>query len=81
MAAGSAPSRALAAALAAVAFALVTSDIWRLADALGPLRLAVLGIASVALTVVALIVAHGLWSAQHRTAPPKGSSCSTSPQL
>lgn len=61
-------SRALAAALAAVAFALVTSDIWRLADASGPLRLAVLGIASVALTVVALIVAHGLWerSAQNR---------------
>jgi hypothetical protein len=61
-------SRALAAALAAVAFALVTSDIWRLADALAPLRLAVLGIASVALTVVALIVAHGLWerSAQDR---------------
>ncbi len=61
-------SRALAAALAAVAFALVTSDIWRLADALGPLRLAVLSIASVALTVVALIVTHGLWerSVQNR---------------
>ncbi|MEA2142388.1 MAG: hypothetical protein QOI64_818 [Solirubrobacteraceae bacterium] len=61
-------SRALATALAAVAFALVTSDIWRLADALGPFRLAVLSIASVALTVVALIVAHGLWE---RSAQPR----------
>jgi predicted Kef-type K+ transport protein len=61
-------SRALATALAAVAFALVTSDIWRLADALGPLRLAVLSISSVALTVAALIVAHGLWE---RSAQPR----------
>ncbi len=54
-------SRALGAALAAVAFALVTSDIWRIADSLGWLRLLGLSIVSLAAIVVALIAAHGLW--------------------
>jgi hypothetical protein len=54
-------SRALAAAVAAGAFALVTADIWRLALALSPLRLALLMVVSLAGTIVALIVAHGLW--------------------
>jgi hypothetical protein len=54
-------SRALAAAVGAVAFAVVTSDIWRLADALGWARLAVLTVVSIAVTVVSLIVAHDLW--------------------
>ena len=54
-------SRALAAALGAAAFALVTSDIWRLADSLGPVRLAGLTLLSVGATVVTLIVAHELW--------------------
>jgi len=54
-------SRALGAALAAVAFALVTSDIWNIADSLGWVRLLVLSLASLAALVVALIAAHGLW--------------------
>jgi hypothetical protein len=54
-------SRALGAALAAVAFALVTSDIWRIADSLDWLRLLGLSIVSLATIVVALIAAHGLW--------------------
>jgi hypothetical protein len=54
-------SRALAAAVGAVAFSLVTSDIWLLADSLGPIRLAGLTVLSVGATVVTLIVAHELW--------------------
>lgn len=55
-------SRALAAAVAAVVFALVTSDIWRLSYALGPLRLTVMTLASLTGIVVYLIVSHGLWA-------------------
>lgn len=54
-------SRALAAALGAVAFGLVQSDPWRLADALGPGRLVLLMVLSVTGTIVSLIVAHDLW--------------------
>jgi hypothetical protein len=54
-------SRALAAATAAVVFALVTSDLWVLADALNWLRLLVLTVLSVGATVVWLIVSHRLW--------------------
>jgi hypothetical protein len=54
-------SRALAAALGAAAFSLVTSDIWRLADSLDVVRLAGLTVLSVGATVVTLIVAHELW--------------------
>jgi hypothetical protein len=53
--------RALVAALGAVAFAIVTSDVWRLSDALGPVRLAALTVVSIVATVVSLIVAHELW--------------------
>jgi hypothetical protein len=54
-------SRALAAALGAAVFALVTPDIWPLADAQGSVRLIALTAVSVAATVVSLIVAHELW--------------------
>src|SRR4051794_12941243 len=54
-------SRALAAALGAAAFSLVTSDIWQLADSLGPVQLVGLTVLSVGATVVTLIVAHELW--------------------
>jgi hypothetical protein len=57
-------ARALAAATAAVAFALVTSDLWVLADALNWLRLLVLTVLSVGATVVWLIVSHRLWEAR-----------------
>jgi len=59
-------SRALAAAAAAVVFALATSDLWRLADALDWLRLLVLTVLSVGATVVWLIVSHRLWETRQR---------------
>jgi len=52
---------ARAAALAAVALALVTSDLWKLSDALDWIRLLALTVLSVGATVVTLIVAHELW--------------------
>jgi hypothetical protein len=60
-------SRALVAALAAVAFALVTPDLWRIADQLGPVRLCALTFASIAGSAVTFVVAHDLWE---RTATP-----------
>jgi hypothetical protein len=54
-------SRALVAAVAAVVFALVTSDVWRLANALGVLNLTALTVVSLVAIVVFLVVAHGLW--------------------
>jgi hypothetical protein len=53
--------RALVAAVAAGVFALVTSDIWRLAGYLGTLRLTVIGVGSVAATSVTIVIATGLW--------------------
>jgi hypothetical protein len=53
--------RALTGALAAVAFALVTSDIWRLADQLGAGRLALTGVASIATICITLVVGADLW--------------------
>jgi hypothetical protein len=54
-------SRALAAAGAAVVFALVTPDLWLLADSLDWKRLTGLSIASVVGVCATHIVAHGLW--------------------
>jgi hypothetical protein len=54
-------SRALAAAAAAVVFAVVTSDLWVLADALDWVRLLVFTVLSVGATVLWLIVSHRLW--------------------
>ena len=42
-------------------FALVTSDIWRLAYYLGPVRLTVITVGSVAATCVTIVIATGLW--------------------
>jgi hypothetical protein len=53
--------RALAVAFAAGVFALVTSDIWRLSAYLGPLRLAVIALGSVAGIAVTIVVTTGLW--------------------
>jgi hypothetical protein len=58
-------SRALAAAAAAVAFALVTSDLWALSDALDWARLTALTLLSVGATVAWLIAAHRLWEPPH----------------
>jgi len=54
-------SRALVGALAAASFGLVTSDIWRIANSLDPFRLGGLTLASLALAIVTLIAAHGMW--------------------
>jgi hypothetical protein len=62
-------TRALVAAFAAGVFALVTSDIWRLAYYLGPLRLAVIAFGSVAGTGATIMIATGLWErSPHPTA-------------
>jgi hypothetical protein len=53
--------RALAAAFAAGVFALVTSDIWRLASHLGPVRLTIIALGSVAATSITIVIATGLW--------------------
>jgi hypothetical protein len=64
-------SRALVAALTAAVFALVTSDIWRLADGLGPIRLALLTVGSVAGVVLTDRPRHGSVGtpAAHRLGP------------
>ena len=54
-------SRALVAALTAGVFALVTSDIWRLADAYGTARLAAIAVGSVLAITTTLILGAGLW--------------------
>jgi hypothetical protein len=53
--------RALAAAVAAGAYGVVTSDIWRISATIGSARLALVSAASILLTCGAVIVAHGLW--------------------
>jgi hypothetical protein len=53
--------RVLVAAFAAGVFALVTSDIWRLAEYLGPTRLTVIALGSVAGIIVTIVVTTGLW--------------------
>lgn len=54
-------SRALVAAVAAGVFALVTSDIWLLADRLEPARQGLLAVAAVAVTTTTLVVGAHLW--------------------
>jgi hypothetical protein len=53
--------RVLVAAFAAGVFALVTSDIWRLAEYLGPTRLTVIALGSVVGILVTIVVTTGLW--------------------
>jgi hypothetical protein len=54
-------TRALAAAIAAGVFALTTSDIWRLADTFGGLRLTAVGVGSVVAIAATLVIGGGLW--------------------
>ena len=54
-------SRALVAAVTAGVFALVTSDIWRLADRFGGLRLTAVAVGSVVAISATLVVGAGLW--------------------
>src|SRR3984893_17981591 len=61
--------RALVAAFAAGVFALITSDIWRLAEYLGLARLAVIAVGSVAGIIVTIMITTGLWErSPHRDA-------------
>jgi hypothetical protein len=60
-------SHAALAALGTAAFALTSQNMWSLADHMSVVRLVALLLISVALTTVALIVAHGLWE---RTSDP-----------
>jgi hypothetical protein len=53
--------RAILAAIAAVAFGLIEVEVWRIAVSLGPLRLAIAALASIAAASVTLISAHRLW--------------------
>jgi uncharacterized membrane protein len=53
--------RAMVGALAAAVFCLVTSDLWQMAADLGPVRLAIAMLGSIAAATGSLIVAHGLW--------------------
>ncbi|AGL15981.1 hypothetical protein L083_2471 [Actinoplanes sp. N902-109] len=59
-------TRALTAAVAAGVFALVTSDIWRLADDAGTIRLTGLAVAAVLAVVLTLVVGGNLWERGHR---------------
>jgi hypothetical protein len=56
--------RAMLGALAAVVFALVTSDVWRIATGLDPIRLALPTLGSITAGTVALIVGHQLWESR-----------------
>jgi hypothetical protein len=47
--------------VAAGVFALITGDVWRLADSFGWVRLAVVGVGSVVAVVVTLVVGAQLW--------------------
>ena len=58
-------SRALTAAGATGVFALITSDVWRLADAYGPVRLTAVAVAAVGAVVATLILGGGLWEHTH----------------
>jgi uncharacterized membrane protein len=54
-------SRALIGAIGVAAFAVVSSDVWRIAAQIDTTRLAVVCVATICASVATLIVAHGLW--------------------
>lgn len=59
-------TRASVTALGAAALALVTSDIWQLADALGAVRLSLITVASVLTTICTFIIGAQLWERSPR---------------
>jgi hypothetical protein len=61
-------SRALAAAMGVDIFGVASPGVWILADGLSWWRLVVIAVASVVITCVSLIAAHGLWE---RTVSPR----------
>jgi hypothetical protein len=54
-------SRALVVALGTAAFAIVASDVWKIADGLTGPRLLALAAGSIVATCVVVVLAHGLW--------------------
>ena len=54
-------TRALVGALGVAAFAVVSSDVWRIASGMAAPRLALLCVATIIVAVATLIVAHELW--------------------
>lgn len=54
-------SKALAGVLATAAFAVVNATVWKITDALGPIRQAVLAVLAVAALLAWLIIDHRLW--------------------
>jgi hypothetical protein len=60
-------SHALVAALGVAAFAVISADVWRIAASLPAPQLALVCVATIAIAVLTLIAAHGLWErATHR---------------
>ena len=72
--------RALIAAMATVAFALVTADIWRISASLDPIRLAAVTLLSIALTALSLIAVHDLWERSRSRVRPGPSPASSMPR-
>ncbi|HWA54968.1 MAG TPA: hypothetical protein VG816_12440 [Solirubrobacterales bacterium] len=53
--------RVMLAAVAAVAFVMIQIEVWEIAGTVGPLRLTIAGLASIAAASVTLIAGHRLW--------------------
>lgn len=64
-------SKLLVGAFGTAAFALATSTIWNMGDALGPLRLTVIMLLGLTALVAWLIIAHDLWEKPDRNTPPE----------
>jgi len=64
-------SKLLVGAFGTAAFALTTSTIWQMGDALGGLRLTVIMLLGLTALVAWLIVAHDLWEKPDRDTPPE----------
>jgi hypothetical protein len=64
-------SKLLVGAFGTAAFALTTNTIWKMGDALGPLRLTVIMLLGLAALVAWLIIAHDLWEKPGRHTPPE----------
>lgn len=64
-------SKLLVGAFGTAAFALTTSNIWQMGDALGPVRLTVIMLLGLTALVTWLIIAHDLWEKPDRDTAPE----------
>lgn len=64
-------SKLLVGAFGTAAFALTTNTIWKIGDALGPLRLTVIMLLGLTALVAWLIIAHDLWEKPDAHTPPE----------